>query len=173
MRGRSRRASGSTSKPVTRVENFCATGSEAFRNACYAVAAGAYDLVAAGAKVAVSARRSDRLAKMVGDGGHIYGVDIQPEMLDLLNERADSEGIKNITPVLGTFTDARLPKGKFDLILCDPPTFSHSKKMEGVLDIQRDHVALLRQCLALLAPGGGVARPEQPRLAAIVEQQIA
>jgi acetyl-CoA C-acetyltransferase len=34
-------------KPVTRVENMCATGSEAFRNACYAVAAGAYDLVAA------------------------------------------------------------------------------------------------------------------------------
>src|SRR5579872_3376902 len=30
-------------KPVTRVENFCATGSEAFRNACYAVASGAYD----------------------------------------------------------------------------------------------------------------------------------
>ena len=27
-------------KPVTRVENFCATGSEAFRNACYAVASG-------------------------------------------------------------------------------------------------------------------------------------
>lgn len=34
-------------KPVTRVENFCATGSEAFRNACYAVAAGAYDRVVA------------------------------------------------------------------------------------------------------------------------------
>jgi acetyl-CoA C-acetyltransferase len=34
-------------KPVTRVENFCATGSEAFRNACYAVAAGAYDRVMA------------------------------------------------------------------------------------------------------------------------------
>jgi acetyl-CoA C-acetyltransferase len=30
--------------PVTRVENMCATGSEAFRNACYAVAAGAYDV---------------------------------------------------------------------------------------------------------------------------------
>jgi acetyl-CoA C-acetyltransferase len=30
-------------KPVTRVENYCATGSEAFRNACYAVASGAYD----------------------------------------------------------------------------------------------------------------------------------
>src|SRR5919106_4636624 len=34
-------------KPVSRLENFCATGSEAFRNACYAVASGAYDLVGA------------------------------------------------------------------------------------------------------------------------------
>lgn len=30
-------------KPVSRVENFCATGSEALRQACYAVASGAYD----------------------------------------------------------------------------------------------------------------------------------
>ncbi|MFI6538834.1 acetyl-CoA acetyltransferase [Nonomuraea sp. NPDC050547] len=34
-------------RPVTRVENYCATGSDAFRNACYAVAAGAYDIVMA------------------------------------------------------------------------------------------------------------------------------
>ena len=34
-------------KPVSRVENFCATGSEAFRNACYAVACGAYDVAMA------------------------------------------------------------------------------------------------------------------------------
>ena len=33
--------------PVTRVENFCATGSESLRNACYAVASGAYDVVMA------------------------------------------------------------------------------------------------------------------------------
>ena len=32
-----------TDKPVTRLENMCATGSEALRNACYAVASGAYD----------------------------------------------------------------------------------------------------------------------------------
>jgi acetyl-CoA C-acetyltransferase len=30
--------------PATRVENFCATGSEALRAACYAVASGAYDI---------------------------------------------------------------------------------------------------------------------------------
>ncbi|OHV05437.1 acetyl-CoA acetyltransferase [Mycobacterium talmoniae] len=41
------RALGTEDKPVTRVENYCATGSEAFRNACYAVAAGAYDAVMA------------------------------------------------------------------------------------------------------------------------------
>ncbi len=34
-------------KPVTRVENFCATGSEALRNASYAVASGAYDIAMA------------------------------------------------------------------------------------------------------------------------------
>ena len=34
-------------KPVTRVENYCATGSEALRNAAYAVASGAYDIAMA------------------------------------------------------------------------------------------------------------------------------
>src|SRR6516165_6700761 len=34
-------------RPVSRLENMCATGSEAFRNASYAVASGAYDLVMA------------------------------------------------------------------------------------------------------------------------------
>ncbi len=34
-------------RPVTRVENFCATGSEALRQACYAIASGAYDVAMA------------------------------------------------------------------------------------------------------------------------------
>ena len=34
-------------RPVTRVENFCASGSEAFRNAAFAVAAGVYDVAMA------------------------------------------------------------------------------------------------------------------------------
>jgi acetyl-CoA C-acetyltransferase len=33
--------------PVTRVENYCASGMDAFRNACYAVASGVYDVVMA------------------------------------------------------------------------------------------------------------------------------
>ena len=42
----------------------------------------------------------------------------------------------------------------FDLIVCDPPTFSNSKKMHGVFDVQRDHPALINECLRLLKPGG-------------------
>ncbi|WKD51320.1 bifunctional 23S rRNA (guanine(2069)-N(7))-methyltransferase RlmK/23S rRNA (guanine(2445)-N(2))-methyltransferase RlmL [Microbulbifer spongiae] len=45
-------------------------------------------------------------------------------------------------------------KGQYDLIFLDPPTFSNSVKMHRVLDIQRDHVALIHQCMTLLAPGG-------------------
>jgi 23S rRNA (guanine2445-N2)-methyltransferase / 23S rRNA (guanine2069-N7)-methyltransferase len=47
--------------------------------------------------------------------------------------------------------DAHAP---FDLIFLDPPTFSNSKRMQGVLDVQRDHPELIELCLRLLAPGG-------------------
>lgn len=42
----------------------------------------------------------------------------------------------------------------FDLAVLDPPTFSNSKKMRGVLDIQRDHARLIAQTLSRLRPGG-------------------
>ncbi|MBA1193169.1 bifunctional 23S rRNA (guanine(2069)-N(7))-methyltransferase RlmK/23S rRNA (guanine(2445)-N(2))-methyltransferase RlmL [Pseudomonas entomophila] len=42
----------------------------------------------------------------------------------------------------------------FDLIFIDPPTFSNSKRMEGIFDIQRDHVELLDLAMARLAPEG-------------------
>lgn len=47
-----------------------------------------------------------------------------------------------------------LPSGYFDLIIMDPPTFSNSKRMEDFLDIQRDHVELINDCMATLKPGG-------------------
>lgn len=45
-------------------------------------------------------------------------------------------------------------KESFDLVVMDPPTFSNSKRMEGILDIQRDHVELINDCLDLLTEGG-------------------
>ena len=48
------------------------------------------------------------------------------------------------------------PQGQWDIVFLDPPSFSNSARMEGTLDIQRDHVALLRAALAQLAPGGSL-----------------
>ncbi|MFA5495683.1 MAG: bifunctional 23S rRNA (guanine(2069)-N(7))-methyltransferase RlmK/23S rRNA (guanine(2445)-N(2))-methyltransferase RlmL [Porticoccaceae bacterium] len=45
-------------------------------------------------------------------------------------------------------------EGSFDLIFLDPPTFSNSKKMDAVLDIQRDHAAMIHDAMAVLAAGG-------------------
>lgn len=45
-------------------------------------------------------------------------------------------------------------KEGFDLIFIDPPTFSNSKKIHGVFDIQRDHVELLTLAMRLLKPNG-------------------
>ncbi|MBU2320269.1 MAG: bifunctional 23S rRNA (guanine(2069)-N(7))-methyltransferase RlmK/23S rRNA (guanine(2445)-N(2))-methyltransferase RlmL [Gammaproteobacteria bacterium] len=45
-------------------------------------------------------------------------------------------------------------RDKFDLIFMDPPTFSNSKKMADILDIQRDHGELVRLAMARLARGG-------------------
>lgn len=42
----------------------------------------------------------------------------------------------------------------YDLIFCDPPSFSNSKKMQQTLDIQRDHEPMLRQAMRLLAHDG-------------------
>jgi 23S rRNA (cytosine1962-C5)-methyltransferase len=50
--------------------------------------------------------------------------------------------------------EERASRDRYGLIVLDPPSFSNSKRMQGVLDVQRDHVALVRACLALLAPGG-------------------
>ena len=42
----------------------------------------------------------------------------------------------------------------YDVIFLDPPTFSNSKKMDSVLDIQRDHGDMIRNAMAKLAPNG-------------------
>lgn len=58
-----------------------------------------------------------RMARLVGPTGKVYANDIQPQMLDILRRRLERERITNIEPVLGTFTDPRLPANALDLIL--------------------------------------------------------
>lgn len=47
-----------------------------------------------------------------------------------------------------------LQEESFDLIVLDPPTFSNSKSMKNILDIQPMHVELINECLRILSPGG-------------------
>lgn len=43
---------------------------------------------------------------------------------------------------------------RWDIILLDPPSFSNSKRMDDVLDVERDHVYMIDSCLTRLNPGG-------------------
>lgn len=58
-----------------------------------------------------------KMAKMVGPQGTILGVDVQPEMLQFLRTRMEKEGVDNITPILGSFHNPRLPRNTVDVIL--------------------------------------------------------
>lgn len=48
----------------------------------------------------------------------------------------------------------QIPDETFDIIIMDPPTFSNSKRMDNFLDIQKDHVKLINECLRILSQGG-------------------
>jgi len=56
--------------------------------------------------------------------------------------------------VMEWLTEASAQEARYDLIFCDPPTFSNSKRMESTFDVQRDHVELIARSAALLADGG-------------------
>ena len=89
------------------------------------------------------------LARRVGPRGVVYAVDIQPEMLHMLAERAAAEGVANIRAVLGTPIDPRLPQAGVDLVLCVDVyhEFSHPEEM-------------LARIRASLKPGGRLVLAE-------------
>ncbi len=58
-----------------------------------------------------------RMARAVAPRGRVYGVDIQPEMLDRMKKLLAQEGITNVVPVLGESDDPRLPEASLDWIL--------------------------------------------------------
>ncbi|MFT5595011.1 MAG: 23S rRNA (guanine2445-N2)-methyltransferase / 23S rRNA (guanine2069-N7)-methyltransferase [Oceanicoccus sp.] len=49
---------------------------------------------------------------------------------------------------------AQQNKERFDLIFMDPPSFSNSKRMSDIFDVQRDHVKLITLAMGILRPGG-------------------
>jgi 23S rRNA (cytosine1962-C5)-methyltransferase len=94
----------------------------------------------------------------LGGAASVVTVDLSNTYLDWAKEnfRLNGLAVDNadfIASDVGALLPT-LPSRSMDLIVCDPPTFSNSKKMRGVFDVQRDHPALLNQCLRILRPGG-------------------
>lgn len=85
-----------------------------------------------------------RLAKALPKGW-VYGVDIESAMVDYLKRRVARERIANVTPVLGAFDDARLPKPVDVALMVN--TYHH---IEG-------RSAYFSKLRASLKPGGRVA----------------
>lgn len=72
-----------------------------------------------------------QMAKAVAPEGKVLAVDIQPEMLHLLDLRAQAQEVENIEPILGGLIDPKLPSGTVDLLLMVDVyhEFSHPEQM--------------------------------------------
>jgi SAM-dependent methyltransferase len=86
-----------------------------------------------------------RLARAVGPGGEVFGLDVEPRMTALLAERARAAGLANVTPVLEPGGEG-LPPRPCDLILL-VNAFHHFPDGPGYLG----------RLAGALAPGGRLA----------------
>jgi ubiquinone/menaquinone biosynthesis C-methylase UbiE len=87
-----------------------------------------------------------RLSRVVGPGGQVFAVDVEPKILDALRDRIVKAGARNVTPVLGLADDPLLPRAGCQLILM-VDTYHHI----------RQGAAYLRRLVPALAPGGRIA----------------
>jgi 23S rRNA (cytosine1962-C5)-methyltransferase len=78
------------------------------------------------------AKRNMQYNKLFNDDKHTF---VHADVMEVINE---------------------LPADTYDLIVCDPPTFSNSKRMEDIFDVQRDHVTLLRKLLRACTDDGTI-----------------
>jgi 23S rRNA (cytosine1962-C5)-methyltransferase len=94
-----------------------------------------------------------------GGAEEVVSVDLSNTYLNRAKENMELNQLYD--PVKTHFVKADvlqfLPKqqdGYFDLAVLDPPTFSNSKMMKEILDIQSDYVDLIHQCLRTIKKGG-------------------
>lgn len=107
-------------------------------------------------------RYTTRFARLVGEGGRVYAVDIHELALAEVQRRAGRLGLRNVTPVLARGYDSTLPAGVADMICCLDMFF-------GV----RDPTALLTELRRILKPGGVLLIDDghQPRAATLAKIQ--
>ena len=86
------------------------------------------------------------LATATGPDGHVWAVDVDPDMIDLLRERVAREKTPNLTVIQAAPDDADLPAGKIDLVFTSN-TYHHIE----------DQTAYFARLSKSLAPGGRIA----------------
>jgi 23S rRNA (cytosine1962-C5)-methyltransferase len=89
----------------------------------------------------------------------VTSVDLSKTYLSWSEENFALNKLKNLVAYQFVHADVKqylktLPSNKYDLVVMDPPTFSNSKRMKSVLDIQLDHVELINDVLRAMKPGG-------------------
>jgi len=86
------------------------------------------------------------LSAAVTDKGTVFAVEVEPNLVVHLRERAEQEQTRNLVPILGSTDNPRLPAGMVDLVLV-VDTMHH-------IDKRIDYLRRLRR---VLKPGGRVA----------------
>lgn len=94
-----------------------------------------------------------------GGAAAVTSVDLSKTYLQWAEENMQLNGFTNKAKYNFMAADVlqylhTLPANQFELVILDPPTFSNSKRMKDFLEIQRDHVMLINQCLHAMKPGG-------------------
>lgn len=105
------------------------------------------------ATATVRAARSGARSSVSVDLSNTY-LDWARHNLDLNGADPDAHRLVRADVRAYLATSAAADGPRFDIVFCDPPSFSTSKAMDGTLDVQRDHVELIRAAAALLNPGG-------------------
>ena len=90
---------------------------------------------------------------------NVTSVDLSKTYLSWSEENFALNNLKNIVAYQFVHADVKqylktLPSNKYDLVVMDPPTFSNSKRMKSVLDIQLDHAELINDVLRAMKTGG-------------------
>ena len=90
---------------------------------------------------------------------NVTSVDLSKTYLSWSEENFALNKLINIVAYQFVHADVKqylktLPSNKYDLVVMDPPTFSNSKRMKSVLDIQLDHVPLINDVLRAMKTGG-------------------
>lgn len=94
-----------------------------------------------------------------GGAASVTTVDLSKTYLQWAQRNMEANGFTDSDRYRYVHADVKqylktIEPGHWDLIIMDPPTFSNSQRMDDILDIQRDHAALIGDCLRGLKNGG-------------------